>query len=137
MNVLASYFSCPTDFGVVLDQADLRAQGLLAVAVYDFDISVIMPPNSQHLPWKFGTEGLLLYRPRDLHQGAYEYNPYAFDVACMGNLLLTMFHVCVSLPFCYASSSPFTVEYGSTCADACPIAGRNDFARPLCSLHCP
>lgn len=136
MNVLAGHFSGAKDSTSVLDQADLRAQGLLAVALYDFDISVIMRPGTQSLPWQFGTEGLL-HRPKDLYQGAHQYNPYAFDVACMGNLLLAMFNVCVTPPSYHATSSLLVLAHGSTGADAGSAASRHDFTRPLCSFDCP
>lgn len=106
--MLASHFSGQTVFGENPHQAALRAQGRLAVALFDYDISVIMRPGSRRLPWRFSTEGMLLNRPMDLEHGEHEYDPFAFDVACLGNLLLTTFTVCVlclrfeaRLTFCF------------------------------------
>lgn len=75
----------------------LRTNGRLIVVLFDFDLAVIMPPNRRRLPAQFSFQGLIFDRPPDTFQGEYDYDPYAFDVACLANVLLAAFEVRVSL----------------------------------------
>lgn len=57
----------------------------------DFDISVIfppdIPPSERVLPASETSWGELSFHPQDVSDGDATYDPFAFDVACMGAML--------------------------------------------------
>jgi hypothetical protein len=59
----------------------------------DFDISMILPKDVSRLSSDYAFEGLGLWQPRDVHAGEHDYDPYAFDVACLGNVFASEFDV--------------------------------------------
>ena len=67
-------------------RAELRSQGLLSYALFDFDFSVRWPPEADRrdcrLPYHraWGTFNLVM----DVAQGEYDYDPFAFDVGVLG-----------------------------------------------------
>lgn len=65
--------------------------------IYDFDISRIFPPNAPlnacRRPASDSYEGAPPYHPLDASCGEYYYDPFAFDVGCLGNLYRTFFSV--------------------------------------------
>lgn len=91
MNILMNHFSCQTN-GNSLHKS-YRSRGLLTVALFDFNLAIIMPPGMKKLPWSFSYVGGDP-QPDDVSQGEYEYDPFAFDVACLGLTLLATFKVC-------------------------------------------
>ena len=61
--------------------------------LYDFNLSLRLPPETSLQDCRIssvGVDGWGTYwaHPQDIAQGEYEYNPFAFDVACLGNVLL-------------------------------------------------
>ncbi|KAH8092587.1 hypothetical protein BXZ70DRAFT_445915 [Cristinia sonorae] len=56
-------------------------------AIMDFNYSILAPPTSDvrsyRLPYQMSFVGTFP-QPDDVHQGEFEYNPFAFDVATMG-----------------------------------------------------
>ncbi|OJT06795.1 hypothetical protein TRAPUB_2352 [Trametes pubescens] len=58
--------------------------------LFDFDISHIFPRDAPlsvcRRPSAESYEGALSYHPFDTSCGEYDYNPFAYDVACLGNL---------------------------------------------------
>jgi hypothetical protein len=72
----------------------------------DFDISMILPKDVRRLPSDYAFEGQLLKHPKDVHAGEHDYDPYAFDVACLGILFASYFDVsCRSLFFALITES--------------------------------
>ncbi|EIW63542.1 uncharacterized protein TRAVEDRAFT_17848 [Trametes versicolor FP-101664 SS1] len=69
--------------------------------IYDFDISRIFPPNAPlnacRRPASDSYEGAPPYHPLDASCGEYYYDPFAFDVGCLGNLYRTFFSTMVPL----------------------------------------
>ena len=65
--------------------------------LFDFNQSVIFPRkaplNMCRLPDRFSWSGTPEYHPMDLNQGELDYDPFAFDVGCLGFFLLQKFHV--------------------------------------------
>lgn len=65
--------------------------------LFDFDISRIFPRdaplNACRSPSTESYEGTPLYHPLDTSCGEYDYNPFAYDVACLGNLYRIHFSV--------------------------------------------
>ncbi|KAI1794188.1 hypothetical protein LXA43DRAFT_998166, partial [Ganoderma leucocontextum] len=67
----------------------------LAFAMFDYDLSIKLPPGVSlkycRLPSSEGDRGGFHFHPRDISLGEPEYNPFAFDVGCMGNMFLYYF----------------------------------------------
>lgn len=60
-------------------------------ALCDFDLAVIFPPNvplsERVLPSDEANYGTVRFHPPDGTNGEATYDPFAFDVACMGGIL--------------------------------------------------
>ncbi|OJT01669.1 hypothetical protein TRAPUB_7871 [Trametes pubescens] len=69
----------------------------VAYALFDFDLSIQLPPetplDSCRRPAEEALQGKQLLQPGDVYQGERHYNPFAFDVACLGRLYLAWFKV--------------------------------------------
>ncbi|CDO75412.1 hypothetical protein BN946_scf184855.g15 [Trametes cinnabarina] len=67
----------------------------VSYALYDFDCAVQLPPDTSlkdcRRPPLESTIGKPDYHPGDTWQGELDYNPFAFDVACLGNLFVYHF----------------------------------------------
>ena len=67
----------------------LREAGLVEYAIYDFGFSLMLPQSTDvrtcrhpHAPICYVTfHGL-----NDVMQGEHDYNPFAFDVGCLGHI---------------------------------------------------
>ena len=116
----------------------LNSSGL-TFCFFDYDIAIQLPKNAslydtRRPAWE-GDCGSVEFHPRDIYLGQPEYNPFAFDVACLGNLFLYNFTVCI---LCISCSSGLTM-FESGRHINCPPAGtslrRND--NPCCqsALH--
>ena len=74
---------------------DLRAQGLLQYAMFDFDHSILVPPGIDQghyrLPYErsWGT----FTRINDTAQGEFDYDPFSFDVGNLGALFCSSYQV--------------------------------------------
>ena len=55
-------------------------------ALIDFDTAMVLPKSTRRLPWSFATIGQPMWHPPDVYAGEHDYDPYAFDVGCMGNV---------------------------------------------------
>lgn len=115
-------------------RADLRAKGRLTVAMYDFDLSVILSSAHQRLPYQFSWVGIPPH-PFDIAQGEYDYDPFAFDVALLGIVFLENLEV-IRLRFIF---SPLGL--GNNFVTVCLANGtshcRNDHHRHPSPVHCP
>ncbi|KAI0363265.1 hypothetical protein BV20DRAFT_169915 [Pilatotrama ljubarskyi] len=71
-----------------------------AYALFDFDLSLQLPQGTDlrrcHRPALEAFTGKRTYHPADVYQGESHYNPFAFDVACLGNLYL--YHFAEAIP---------------------------------------
>ncbi|KAI0661354.1 hypothetical protein C8Q70DRAFT_710054 [Cubamyces menziesii] len=69
-------------------------------ALLDFDFSLQLPLETSlrdcRRPASQAFDGKDDYHPADVHQGERHYNPFAFDVACLGNLFL--YHFANAIP---------------------------------------
>lgn len=76
--------------------------------LFDFDISLIFPCDAPlhacRRPANESYGGAPPYHPLDASCGEYDYDPFAFDVGCLGNLYRTYFSVC-RVPFMYRSDA--------------------------------
>ncbi|KAI0332318.1 hypothetical protein GY45DRAFT_1274190 [Cubamyces sp. BRFM 1775] len=64
-------------------------------ALFDFDMALKLPSSTSlkdcRRPAEEAYSGHPEYQPDDVYQGERHYNPFAFDVACLGNLFLHYF----------------------------------------------
>ncbi|KAI0645510.1 kinase-like domain-containing protein [Trametes meyenii] len=71
-----------------------------AYCLSDFDLSLQLPPCTSlrdcRRPSQESMRGTDIYHPHDTHQGEPYYNPFAFDVACLGKLFI--FHLAYTIP---------------------------------------
>ena len=68
-----------------------------AYCLFDFDFSCKFPPSTPLTSCRLGRDDLTVsdtpFNPLDLHLGQYNYNPFAYDVAGLGNLFKYYFGV--------------------------------------------
>ncbi|KAG6817388.1 hypothetical protein H0H93_007297 [Arthromyces matolae] len=66
----------------------MRQQGRLTCGILDFELSVKFPASYSdeqcRLPYRMSWHGTPGYTPLDTCQGEFDYDPFAWDVACMG-----------------------------------------------------
>ncbi|KAH9895166.1 hypothetical protein C8Q73DRAFT_644721 [Cubamyces lactineus] len=84
-------------------------------ALFDFDLSLHLPPSTSLKdclrPASEAFIGRSDYHPTDIYQGEPYYNPFAFDVACLGNLFSFYFAEAIpSSPFLAALFSRMTTH---------------------------
>jgi hypothetical protein len=67
-------------------------------AIFDYNLSVVFPPGTspreRRLPFELSFNGLVFDRPYDTAQGEFNYDHFAWDVACLGIQLRDRFQVC-------------------------------------------
>ncbi|KAI0070377.1 hypothetical protein K474DRAFT_1687476 [Panus rudis PR-1116 ss-1] len=72
-----------------------KRSGRLQYALFDFDIAMQFPEDISvkdfRLPSARAFCGWSQYHPRDVYRGQVDYNPFAFDVACLGHLLASTY----------------------------------------------
>ncbi|KAF8526764.1 hypothetical protein JB92DRAFT_1071880 [Gautieria morchelliformis] len=93
-NILVNHFGAFADNSSNDLRRKLRRDGRLVYAIMDFDISMIFPPTAtreecrlpSHLSWIGGQS-----QPHDTRQGELDYDPFAFDVGCLGVLFCECF----------------------------------------------
>ncbi|KAF9484222.1 hypothetical protein BDN70DRAFT_872923 [Pholiota conissans] len=103
-NFLTSHFGCPYESHSISNQLrqQLRSSGQMMYALTDFDLSLMLPaetdlrscwlPIAESYP---GTDD----KPYGVLHGELSFNPFAYDVGCLGIALSSMFqHLCPSLP---------------------------------------
>ena len=100
-NILANHFGAFSDICTNDMRRILRRDDHLVYAIIDFDISIIFPPDATReecrLPSNMSFDGGL-NQPHDTRQGELDYDPFAFDVGCLGVLLCGEFQVRVLVP---------------------------------------
>jgi hypothetical protein len=80
------------------DEARLRflQTDQVLYAIFDFDLSVILPAGpgtyEGRLPFLMSDVGSV-DRPYDISQGEFDYDPFAWDVACLGMVFCRQFQV--------------------------------------------
>ena len=74
--------------------AHLRSSPKLAFCLFDFDLSIQAPPGASledyRRPSDESSFGSTMYHPQlDVSLAQPEYNPFAYDVGCLGNMLIS------------------------------------------------
>ncbi|CAA7268457.1 unnamed protein product [Cyclocybe aegerita] len=90
-NVLVNHFSSDIPSNNNPIRVKLRDSGHLLYALFDFDISIIVPADIKReeyrLPYTMSWWGWT--RPYDTAQGEFDYDPFSFDVGCLGRVFCT------------------------------------------------
>ncbi|OBZ77033.1 Cell division protein kinase 2 CRK1 [Grifola frondosa] len=89
----------PTHYLLIDKQRPLlekhRSSSQARYCLFDFNLSKRFPLGLPIESYRSqSTEAFIgwdAFHPRDVYQGEFEYNPFAFDVACLGNLLMFRF----------------------------------------------
>ena len=66
---------------------------LVKYALIDFDTAMVLPKSTRRLSSSLATIGQSTWHPLDTYAGEHDYDPYAFDVGCMGDVLANKFDV--------------------------------------------
>ncbi|KAI0070465.1 hypothetical protein K474DRAFT_793430 [Panus rudis PR-1116 ss-1] len=96
-NIAKNYYMW--DAASVEESRQLRYEhkhaGKLAYALFDFDIAMCFPEDTSVKEFRLPSEkafcGWSIYHSQDVYRGQVDYNPFAFDVACLGHLLASSF----------------------------------------------
>lgn len=111
-----------------------------AYALFDFDMSIQLPPetslDSCRRPAEEALYGKHLLQPPDIYQGERHYNPFAFDVACLGRLYLAWFKVCTPKALCIWRSLTGAAGLHTRCSSSCTHAREDDDAHPRRTAVC-
>ncbi|KAI9066413.1 hypothetical protein FKP32DRAFT_1565973 [Trametes sanguinea] len=100
-NMLVDYYrhdvpAC--DIGPIL--AERRRTHDIHYCLLDFDLSIKLPPSTSLRdclrPASEAMTTCSPYEPPDVAHGEEAYNPFAFDVACLGNMFMVNFHAVVA-----------------------------------------
>ena len=91
-NYLVNHILVDGSYNMTDMRYNLMGEGKLEYVIMDFDISLILPPTISRLSYKHSWWGTT-YRPPDVSQGEYDYDPFAFDVAVLGSNLCHTFQV--------------------------------------------
>lgn len=102
-NVLTSGY-CPelTQLDALKIVDEHSRSSAAAFSIIDLDLAIHLPGVSLRQCRRPSGEafyGSPMYHPYDYSLGEPEYNPFAFDVGCLGNMFLYLFTVRVFLPF--------------------------------------
>ena len=97
-NCLVNHFGAYPDEHNNQLRKKLRNGGQLVYAIFDFDIAIMFSSSAtvaerrlpSHLSWDGGSN-----QPHDTTQGELDYDPFAFDVSCLGVLFCDQFQVCL------------------------------------------
>ncbi|KAF8890496.1 kinase-like domain-containing protein [Infundibulicybe gibba] len=96
-NILINQFSYNHLFGHE-ERIPHRASQQARYCLIDFDISLIVPVGTNRLPAELSAAGTPWHHPKDLYQGEWDYDPFAYDVACMGMMLSRFDYLVPTIP---------------------------------------
>ncbi|GJJ07972.1 hypothetical protein Clacol_002179 [Clathrus columnatus] len=98
-NTLVNHFGAYRCTNMDSMRSELRDAGRLTYALFDFDLLLMLPSNDCRLPSGRSFEVLLIILPYDVAQGELDYDPYKFEMCCLGIVLCQMFQNCI--PFAH------------------------------------
>ncbi|KAI0743609.1 hypothetical protein C8Q80DRAFT_1220561 [Daedaleopsis nitida] len=95
-NIVANCYRLDRDRGrLAQDLCQHRASNVVFYALMDYDQSIQLPNDASLKHCRRSSEeawaGAEMYKPADVMLGEPEYNPFAFDVAMLGNLFRVQF----------------------------------------------
>ncbi|KAL1942065.1 hypothetical protein VTO73DRAFT_6595 [Trametes versicolor] len=101
-NIMINWYCNNTPSALCVQRLDEHTRSPDAeYAIFDFDLSLQLPLDTSlkscRRPAEEAFTGKRLYHPADVFQGERYYNPFAFDVACLGNLYLVYFQEAIPI----------------------------------------
>jgi hypothetical protein len=94
--MLVNHFSDDLSMDNNLIRGELRSEGRLIYAMFDFNASIMLPPTAKkedfRLPYYESWVGSLSF-PCDTKQGEFDYKPFVYDVGVLGEELRHCFRV--------------------------------------------
>jgi hypothetical protein len=97
-NVLVNHFGADSSLANNEVRSELRSDGKLIYALFDFDISIMAPPDAKkgeyRLPYHMSWWGSF-NQPMDTAQGEFDYDPFAFDVGMLGSEFCQVYQVTI------------------------------------------
>lgn len=94
--MLANHFVCDSDQRDCGLRHVLREEEKLRYALNDFDLSIMFPPDAKieecRLPFLESYKGVF-DKPLEVRHGELDFDPFAYDVACLGIDLAHKFQV--------------------------------------------
>jgi hypothetical protein len=141
-NILVNYFGDSTWPSQDDDLRDVFLSNDKALyAIFDYNLSSIFPPGTspreRRLPFEMSFIGLAMNRPYDTAQGEFDYDPFAWDVGCLGIQLRNRFQVCF-LVFMGKMETDMTVLADSDGNGSIlgSVVRQDDGARRSQKVHC-
>ena len=99
-NVLVNHFGANSSLANNEVRSELRSDGKLIYALFDFDISIMAPSDAKkgeyRLPYHMSWWGSF-NQPMDTAQGEFDYDPFAFDVGMLGSEFCQVYQVTICL----------------------------------------
>ncbi len=85
----------------ILDNHRRTSQLGAQYCIFDFDTSIQLPPDTclrgSRRPARESSITVSPFQPADIDLGEHAYNPFAYDVACLGNVYRVWFSMsCIS-----------------------------------------
>ena len=97
-NVLMNHFADDFSIDFHPGRATLRKQGKALYALMDFNLSIMAPTdikrNQYRRSYRDSLDGTWP-QPFDTAAGEFDYNPFAFDVACLGVVFCLRYQVSI------------------------------------------
>jgi hypothetical protein len=125
-------------------RASLRTQGRICYCLFDFDLSLLFPPDKSFRLSTIKGRGSPWLHPSSLYaenidlESDPELDPFKFDVACMGNMLTGSYdvrHLSILLHIQMANLDTYVTARNSSFPFARTAPGPNDNKRCHISLH--
>lgn len=103
-NILLSHFGALDELYRNEVRVSLRRRGRIRYAICDFDSSFLLSPSPSGKPIRLpGELSFDIYQPKpyDTSQGEPDYDPFVFDIGCLGIVFWELFAVSLSLACTY------------------------------------
>ncbi|KAF9018094.1 kinase-like protein [Hymenopellis radicata] len=93
-NTLVNHFALDSRGGGYPLRSAMRKDGRMKYVLFDFNLALMFPASATHASYRLPRKGgffASLNAPTDLSQGEYDYEPFAFDVGCLGIMFSIFF----------------------------------------------
>ncbi|KAF9018075.1 hypothetical protein BDZ89DRAFT_1074198 [Hymenopellis radicata] len=93
-NTLVNHFALDSRGRAYPLRSAMRKDGRMKYVLFDFNLALMFPASATHASCRLPVKGgffASLNAPTDLSQGEYDYEPFAFDVGCLGMMFRRVF----------------------------------------------
>ncbi|GJJ07951.1 hypothetical protein Clacol_002158 [Clathrus columnatus] len=98
-NILVNHFGTHGRISHNLMRPKLLSEGRLMYGLFDFDLALMLPSTECCLPSRQSFFVMSIGVPFDTSHGELDYDPYKFEMGCLGIVLCQMFQHCI--PFAH------------------------------------